>query len=629
MLDFLRRGVKTWIAKVLFALLVVSFAIFGIGDVFSFGLGSSVAQVGNQKITVERYSTALNQEIRAQSQRFGQAIDGQTARALGLDQQVLARMAQEATLDEAVDELGLSAPDDAVGRIITADPGFQNAAGEFDQETYRYRLAQANFTIEDYEEATRRSLTRSALAQALSAGARAPVGAIDTIYTYQTETRVIDYITLNAATHADDAGTPSEDDLIAYHAANEDSFTAPETREAVYLHVSIEDLAPTMAVDDQDLSDLYEDRRDEYDLPESRALYQLIFDTEEDANAALERIAAGEADFDAILAERGESRADTSLGTISAGELSTAASDAAFALPGTGIAGPVDTGFGFAIIDVAAVTPAEVTPFEDARPELLLDLQRAEARASAPEIAGEIDDLRAGGATLEEIATEMGLPLLTVPGIARSGEGASGLTATQGFLTELFESEEGEERDIIETDEGGYFVLRLDGINPASVRPLDEVRDLAATGWQVEALRRSLEEKADAAIARLDSGTPLSEIATEFALEVDSEGPKSRIEGWQAITPELVETLFEGDAGTAGRAAAPGRIDAVVIAQVADIADAEDTDANRTLRDVLSRQMNAMAGDDVLTLYMMRKQEDVGVSVNQQVLDSVLSQTQY
>ncbi len=628
MLDLLRRGVKTWVAKLLFGLLVVSFAIFGIGDVFSNGLGSSVATVGEQKITAERYASALNREIRAQSQRFGQPIDGQTARALGIDQQVLARMAQEATLDQAMADLGVSAPDAAVSRIITADPSFTDQEGKFDQEAYRYRLAQADFSIEAYEDATRRSIARAALAQALSVGGTAPTGTVDAIYQYQTETRAVDYIILSGEAQAGEIAAPDEAALVAYHEENAEAFTAPESRTATYLHISVDALSKTVEPDEEALRALYDARSADYDFPETRVLYQIVFGTEAEATAAAARIASGEATFDAILTERGETRADASLGEVKREDVISDAGDAAFGLTAPGIAGPVDTGFGFALVDVAAITPAEIVPFEDARDELAVDLRREGARDIAPELAGEVDDLRAGGKTLEEISTEMGLPLLTVTDVARDGTGAEGIAASAEFLSELFDATEGEERDLVETPLGGYFVLRLDGITEPYVRPLEDVRPIVEAAWRVTAIRTALEAKADAALARIDNDSAtLGDVAAEFGVEIASEGPKTRLDGWDALSPALLQALFSRDGTPAGRALAPGRFDAVTIAQVTSIAPGEDNARNRALRDALAQQLNAMAGDDTLTLYMMAKQQEIGVSVDNRLIESLLSTT--
>ncbi|MEL7464514.1 MAG: SurA N-terminal domain-containing protein [Pseudomonadota bacterium] len=624
MLNLLRRGVKTWVAKVLFGLLVVSFAIWGIGDVFGSSLGSSVATIGDQKISAERYANAVNREVRAQSQRFGTPLDMETARAFGIDQQVLAQMAQEAVLDQAMADLNVSAPDNAVQDLIVNDPSFQNQTGSFDGETYRYLLAQNGMNPEQYEELTRRSLARSELARALSDGGAAPGGVLDAIYGYQTETLTIDYVVLTGDAHAGEIAEPTEADLSAYHEENADQFMAPETRTAVYLHLDLDEVAADYEPAEEDLRDLYEIRASLYDLPETRSLYQIVFGTEEEASAAKARLDAGEATFDDILGERGEVRADTYLGEVTDGEVPTAAGDAAFALTAAGVAGPVDTGFGFALVDVAAITPAEVVPFEDAREELAVDLRREAALDRAPELAGEMDDLRAGGMQLEEIAAEMGLTLQTAASVAEDGARATGFAADPSFLTELFAAEEGEERDIVETPEGAFFVLRLDEVAPSALRPLDEVRPIVEAGWRAEAVRAALTEKAEALKARVDAGADMGAIAEELGVEVLSEGPKTRLEAWDAIAGREIEALFIDGTGASVVARAPGRVDAVSLARVSEAAPGPETPENEALREQLAQQMNAMAGDDALTLFLTSKQQEVGVSVNQQLIESIL-----
>lgn len=623
MLNLLRRGVKTWVAKVLFGLLVASFAIWGIGDVFSFGLGSSVATVGDQKIPAERFAGALNRETRAASQRFGQPLDPEMVRSLGLPQMVLSRLAQEATLDQTMADLKVSAPDDAVRNAIVADPSFVGATGGFDQSSYRYILAQNGFTAESYEETTRRTLARRQLVLALSDGAKAPAGAVEALYAFQTETRSFDYITLGAQ-QAGEIGEPDEAALEAYHDANPDAFSEPERRSAVFLHLALRDIGVNHEPIEEDLRALYAARASDYDRPERRELFQIVYDAKPAAEAAAARIASGDADFDALLAERGESRADVALGDVTQDEVSAAAGEAAFALEAPGAAGPVSTGFGFALIDVASITPAETTPFEEARDSLVVDLRRDHALDLAPELAGEIEDRRAGGATLEDIAAELKLPLGRAELVAADGAGGEGFVKDPTFLEELFTAEEGEERDLIETSSGEFFVLRVETIAPAAVRPLADARDEVAAAWRQAEIRAALAEKAAALTARLDGGETLSAIAEDAGLTVATEGPKTRGESWAAIPPELLETLFDAPLGHAGFAPAG---ESVTIAAVAAIEAGAPSAQNLALRDALENQMNEMAANDTLALFIAAKQAEVGVSVNNQVLDSLLSQS--
>lgn len=622
MLDLVRRGVKSWVAKVLLGVLVASFAVFGIGDVFSNSLGSSVASVGNQKVSAERFLAAFNGEMRGASQRFGQPIDVQLARQLGLDQQVLSRMASEATLDQTMADLSISAPDAVVAETIIADPSFQ-AAGQFDDAQYKYLIAQNGFTIEGYEEQTRRALARNQLTAALVAGATAPAGAAEALFAYQGETRRIDYITLSITEHAEDPGTPDEATLTAHHEANPDAFSAPEMRDAIYLHVSIDEMASDFSPDEGELQALYDARSSLYAQPERRDLYQTIFDKEADAAAAKARVDASELDFDALLAERDETRADTSLGDVTRGDLAEATGKAAFENAEEGVVGPIDTGFGFALIEVAAITPAETIPFEDARDELAIDLQREAAVDAAPGIAGEIDDLRAGGATLEEIAGDLGLTLGQAKGVSADNRNDD-LTGDAAFIADLFASEESEERDVVETEDGGYFVLRLDGVTDAALRPLDDVRTEVMAHWRSTRLAESLRARAETLVEALNEGELLAVAADELGVDVQTEGPKTRAEGWAGITGELVEDIFDTPMGGAGYSATPNAPGLVTVATVVGI-EAPEADEQRL--EALRAQLNQMTGSDALQLFLSAKQVEAGVTINTQLLDSLLSQT--
>ena len=624
MLEIVRKAVKSWVAKVFLGLLVASFAVFGIGDVFTASLGSSVASVGEQKISVERFLAAFNQQTRTMSQRFGQPIDTAMARQLGLDRQVVGQLASEATLDHAMAELELSAPDEVVARTIRNDPSF-GGAGDFDEASYRYAIANAGYTVESYEDEIRRTLARNQLTAALVAGAPAPAGAAETLYLYQEETRRFDYVVLNTADHGEDPGAPDEAALAAFHEENAALFSSPEARDVVFLHLDIDELAKGFEADEDELRALYDNRATLYQLPERRALYQIVFDDAAEAAAAKARIDAGEIDFDGLLAERGETRLDVSLGDLAKGELATASADAAFAAAGVGVVGPVDTGFGAALIDVAAVTPAETVPFEDARAELAIDLQRSAALDAAPGLAGEIEDMRAGGATLEEIAGELSIELGVVKGLDETG--ADGFPDDPEFIEEAFSAEDGEERDMIETDGGDFFVLRVDRITPTALRPLADVRAEVETAYAAAARRDALEDRIKAALERVDSGEMLALIADEAATDMETEGPLTRTGQWAAIPPQLVRDLFAKPMGGAGYAPAPGRADAFVIAQVVGIEAPEIDDVARDAIEQLNRDLGQMAGADALELYLVAKQEEAGVEVNAQLIESILSQS--
>ncbi|MGB0504734.1 MAG: SurA N-terminal domain-containing protein [Pikeienuella sp.] len=624
MLEFIRSATKSWVAKAFLGLLVASFAVFGISDAFQGGAGSAVITAGDQSVSAQDFANAYNREIQGAQRQFGQSIDSQMAEALGLNNRVLSRLAAEATLDQTSYELGLSASDEAVATQILGDPSFQDG-GNFSDEQYRYLLAQNSFTVEDYEDETRRSIARSQIASALSRGADAPLGSGEILHAWQQEQRRFDYVVLDLENHTDEPVTPSDADLTAFYEENSEMFMAAEQRDAVYLHLSIDQISQTVSVDDEELRAAYEARSSEYNLPETRAIYQVIFNDMVAATAAAGRISSGEISFDDLLAERGETRADVSLGELTASELSTEIANAAFAASDTGLVGPVDTGFGAALLDVAAITPAQETPFEDAKDELAVDFRRDGALDIAPELAGEIEDLRAGGMTLEEVAAEMGLELQTAKAVELTG--GEGFASDETFINEIFSAEIGDERDLVETADGGYFVLRLEEVNEAALRPFEDVREMAIGAWTVTERARALGDLASAALDRVNEGEMLALIADEAGTDMLTEGPFTRNVPWTSITAEMVTELFTKPMGGAAIAPAPGRPDAVVIAQVVGIETPEAGDASDAQLASLNEQLSRMAADDALQLFLTAKQEEVGINIDQQLLDSILTQS--
>src|SRR5882672_5944465 len=99
MLQGLRNASSSWLGKTVMAG-VVSFAIWGIGDVFR-GFGRSTgAKIGRSEITVEQFRVLYNVRLQQYSRQLGRPIGLDQARALGLDRLVISQVVSEIVLDE-------------------------------------------------------------------------------------------------------------------------------------------------------------------------------------------------------------------------------------------------------------------------------------------------------------------------------------------------------------------------------------------------------------------------------------------------------------------------------------------------------------------------------------------------
>src|ERR1700688_846831 len=126
MLRGIHKASSTWLGRDLMAVvmggLVVSFAIWGIGDIFrGFGQSSAVT-VGKPETSAEQFRQYYNERIQQLGRQVGRPITPDQARGMGIDRQVLNQLVAESTLDEQAKHLRLGIPSTEIAGRITSDP---------------------------------------------------------------------------------------------------------------------------------------------------------------------------------------------------------------------------------------------------------------------------------------------------------------------------------------------------------------------------------------------------------------------------------------------------------------------------------------------------------------------------
>ncbi|HEY1433607.1 MAG TPA: peptidylprolyl isomerase, partial [Stellaceae bacterium] len=248
MLQAIRSKAGSYVVKGLFALLILTFGIWGIGDIFrTRGTDTAVATVGDQSIRAEELQTALRRALEQLSARFGSAIDLQQAKQLGLADQTLAQLIDRSLIDQEAARLKLDVSDDLIRNVITANPSFRGSDGRFDRGLFNAVLAANNLTEDQYVALLRHDIPRNDLLHAVTAGAAAPQPVIDLLYRYRNEKRTADIVALPTA-GVPDVGQPSEDELKAFYEKHPDLFRAPEYRGFTVVSLDPSDIAKDIEI---------------------------------------------------------------------------------------------------------------------------------------------------------------------------------------------------------------------------------------------------------------------------------------------------------------------------------------------------------------------------------------------
>jgi len=191
----MRQASKGWIGRVVMmavmGLLVASFAIWGIGDIFR-GFGrSTFAKVGHTEIGIEQMRQLYRDRLQQVSRQLGRNITMDQARALGLDRRLIQQILAEFVLDEKVRQLGLAVSDAEIRRRIMADPMFQAPNGQFDKQRFDALLRNGGFTEQRFVAEQRRETLRRQLAATVIGGPSVPKAIVEAADRYHSEQRTI------------------------------------------------------------------------------------------------------------------------------------------------------------------------------------------------------------------------------------------------------------------------------------------------------------------------------------------------------------------------------------------------------------------------------------------------------
>ncbi|NVK59813.1 MAG: peptidyl-prolyl cis-trans isomerase [Rhodobacteraceae bacterium] len=610
------RG-KSGITKyIVWGVLIASFVGFGaFGTVNFTGGAGSIGSVGDTTIETTDYARALQNEMRAVEAQTGQPVTLEQARQFGLTDQVLAQVVTNAALDEETRQLGISVGDERVAEDLRNVQAFHGPDGNFDRSAYSYALQNAGLKEAEFEDSLRQESARSILQAAVLSGTTLPDTYVNTLLGWVGETRDFTWATLDRDALTTGLPVPTDEELQAWYDENIDQFTLPETKVITYAWLTPDMIVDTVEVDEQALRDAYEERHAEFNMPERRLVERLVFSSEDEAQAAADRIASGETDFEGVVAERGLAIIDTDMGDVTRASLGEAG-DAVFGAEVGAVVGPEPSNLGPALFRVNGVLAEQVTPFEEAVPDLRDALVLDRARRVIEGMSQDLDDELAGGATLEELSQDTDMELGQIEWSETSDTGIAGYEA---FREAAQAVQDGDYPAIDDLGDGGVFALRLDEQRDPAPAPFEDVRDEVAQLWEQDQATEALVAQAEELATAISGGGSFE----DSGLSPTQESGLTRNQPIEGLPAAILEAVFTMEPGEAR--ALPGNGAALVVRL--DGVTPVDMDAPQVTQvgDQLRDQAANSVANDIFRALNTDIQSRAGVSVDQSAVNAVLS----
>ncbi|MBW5435899.1 peptidylprolyl isomerase [Bradyrhizobium canariense] len=632
MLRGMRKASSNWLGKTIMAVvmgvLIISFGVWGIADIFK-GFGqSTVAKVGGTEISLNEFRQIYTDRLQQISRQFGRPLSPEQARAFGLDRQVLQQTIAEAALDEEARRLGLGQSDDQIRQLIMNDPNFKGVGGNFDPNRFQSVIRNFGYTEQRYVSEQRKVSLRRQITGTIGAGIEPPKAMLDVLTRFQNEQRAIEFVRLDAA-QAGTIDAPSPEALAAYFEDHKVQFRAPEYRKIAFVVVSPEEIGKWSEVSDEDAKKAFEQRKDRLGTPEKRQIQQIVFPNAAEAQAARERLTSGTS-FEDLGKERGLSASDVDLGLVTKSSLDPAVGDAVFALPAGEISQPIQGRLGTSIVKVEKIEPGVEANYASVAADIKREIATERARVKVADLRDKMEDERGGGASVIDAAQKLGLTAVTIDAVDRSGRAPSGQPVSgipQGLdvVSQAFNTDVGVDNDSI-SFKGGYVWYDVLAITPSRDRNLDEVRDQVEARWRQDQIATKLKAKATEIVQKLESGGKLADEAAAIGAKVETASGFKRDDSPASVPATVVSAAFRVGKDGVGQTAVTGGTEVIVfrVTEIIDPTVDAGSEAIKKLKDTLDRAQT----EEQVASYVNKLETDIGTTINQAAFAQVTGANQ-
>jgi len=652
-LQSIRDRLTGIIAVFIFAILIIPFAFVGVSSYFTSDAVNAVAVVNDQEITSAEFNQGFQNYRRRMQAQLGTAFDAEQFDQAIVRRQFLDQMIDEELLAQVSMDAGLAVSNERLAQTIRGVPGF-SVDGEFSTEVYQASLAAQGMTPAQFEADVRSSMVLNQFPVAIASSAIATSWELKDYARLQGQERTFKAVLVPAVVEEpteSDVEEPTESDVeegaeaavtaepveedavVAWYDAHQAEYFSDEQVVIEYLELDASQLGGSIEPDEDLLKTRFEEQKNRFVTPESRLVSHILIEVDSNApqvdvdtarqvaEELVRRAREGE-DFAALARENsqdiGSAGEGGDLGWIEPGYMVKAFEDAAYALTlEQPISEPVQTGFGWHVIDLRDIRPAEGMSFAEAR-DILLQEYRAEAdeRRFLEQADRLVDIIYEDPTTLSAAAEELGLQVMEAGPFGRLG--GEGVAANPEVVSTAFSDlvlAQGAVSDPIDLDDNHIVMIRLKEHLPTALMPLEEVRDRVVASIRRQRALDTASATAQELMTALQAGGEIQALAESHALELVEAEAATRDSA--ELDATLRQQVFLMEAPEEG-----GRVTQVVelddgyaVVQLEGVTDGVLTDEDALRTQAYKRRIaNASASEEAMGfLRLLRAQSTIEI----------------
>jgi len=556
MLQILRNKAQSIVIQAIVVIIAIVFIFWGVGSNL-LNNNEAALVINDEEISFEDFQVAYDRAYNNLRNQFGGNVPQGLLENLGIKQQVINQLTQEALLRQGAAQMGILISREEIQDTIQNMVQFQDN-GSFSIEKYNTLLAANNYSPTKFEETVKLDMLSQKVR--LSIGdfaATATEYEIADLYKLDKSSVSFKYVKISPAEFTDVIPATDEDISAWYVTVQENYKTDPEVK-LKYLDFSYTTVGEKITIDDSTLEQYYQDNLAEFTQAEKRGARHILFKVDENsspevaekqmqkANEILELAKSG-SDFAELAKQYSEGPSNTQggdLGMFTRGQMVKPFEDAVFSLEVDQISEVVKTSFGYHIIKLEKISPAVATPFSDVKDSILAKLQTEEAKPLAFQVANEAYEGIIGAGSLDGyLQAHPEAPVRITDFFSRNTPPAN-IGNDQKFLNTAFSLKAQELSSLIETSQG-YAVLFAEAVKEPVVPALDAVKDRVTQDYQQFKTKESADNAAKSLLQKAKADNSIASAAEQGGFSVEESGFHTKGDSQNAdIPPTVIETAF-------------------------------------------------------------------------------------
>ena len=521
-LQSIRERLTGVLAFTILGILVVPFALVGVNSYFTSSGDNIVARVNETEILTNDFNQSFSNYRRRMQSIMGAQYDPVQFDQLIVRREHLDSLIDQELITQAAQSMGLDVDDATLAEEIRQIPAFQ-VEGQFNTDVYQSRLMSQGMTPKQFQTEMRAQFVINQLPRNIAESSIATSVEVEEFVGLLDQTRTFNAVLVPADT-AESAVEFSESEIVAWHESHSEDFQSQEQVIVEYIELDAALLPVGLPPEEDYLRDQFESQNARFISPEQRQVSHILIEVAADAAEAeietarqtaedLSRRAKEGEDFATLASEnsqdQGSASAGGDLGWVESGVMVQAFENAMYELSMEApISEPIQTGFGWHVIQLKEIRESTGMSFEEARMTLVGEYEEENADRAFLEQADRLVDLiYEDPTTLESAALVMELPVNVAGPFSRTG--GEGIAATPEVVEAAFSDVvllQGSVSDPVNLDENRLVMLKLREHLPVALKPVEEVRGEIIATLTDNLARDNANASADELLAALQSG---------------------------------------------------------------------------------------------------------------------------